>query len=40
MNDTKIRAPDARPRESYIDGIWNKDSEDDWLTEIQVPILR
>ena len=28
------------PRESYIDGIWNKDSEDDWLTEIQVPILR
>ena len=28
------------PRESYIDGIWNKESEDDWLTEIQVPILR
>jgi len=27
-------------RESYIDGIWNKDSEDDWLTEIQVPIIR
>ncbi len=26
------------PRESYIDGIWNKDSEEDWLTEIQVPI--
>lgn len=26
------------PRESYIDGIWNKDSEGDWLTEIQVPI--
>lgn len=25
-------------RESYIDGIWNKDNEDDWLTEIQVPI--
>ncbi len=25
-------------RESYIDGIWNKDSEDDWLTEIQIPI--
>lgn len=26
------------PRESYIDGIWNKDSEDEWLTEIQVPV--
>jgi DNA-binding transcriptional MerR regulator len=28
------------PRESYIDGIWNKDSDEDWLTELQVPILR
>ncbi|MBC8571045.1 MerR family transcriptional regulator [Zongyangia hominis] len=27
------------PRESYIDGIWNKEKEEDWLTEIQVPIL-
>ena len=26
------------PRESYIDGIWNKESEDEWLAEIQVPI--
>lgn len=26
------------PRESYIDGIWNKDSADDWLTEIQFPV--
>ena len=26
------------PRESYIDGIWNKESDDEWLTEIQVPI--
>ena len=25
-------------RECYIDGIWNKDSVDDWLTEIQLPI--
>lgn len=25
-------------RESYIDGIWNKKSEEEWLTEIQVPI--
>lgn len=27
-------------RESYIDGIWNKENADDWLTEIQVPIER
>ena len=26
------------PRESYIDGIWNKESAEDWLTELQVPI--
>lgn len=25
-------------RESYIDGIWNKESINDWLTEIQLPI--
>ena len=25
-------------RESYIDGIWNKDSVDEWLTEIQLPV--
>lgn len=25
-------------RESYIDGIWNKESMEDWLTEIQVPV--
>lgn len=25
-------------RESYIDGIWNKDSTDEWLTEIQLPV--
>lgn len=25
-------------RESYIDGVWNKDSVEDWLTEIQVPV--
>jgi len=28
------------PRESYIDGIWNKEREEDWLTEIQVPIVK
>lgn len=26
------------PRESYIDGIWNKDNPQEWLTEIQIPI--
>lgn len=28
----------GNPRECYIDGIWNKENEEDWLTEIQVPI--
>lgn len=28
------------PRESYIDGVWNKDSAEDWLTEIQFPIKK
>ena len=28
------------PRFSYIDGIWNKDSEEEWLTEIQIPAGR
>ena len=27
------------PRECYIDGVWNCDSVEDWLTEIQLPIL-
>ncbi len=25
-------------RESYIDGVWNKEKAEDWLTEIQVPV--
>ena len=25
-------------RECYIDGIWNKDSMEDWLTELQLPV--
>lgn len=25
-------------RESYIDGVWNKESEEEWLTEIQIPV--
>jgi len=28
------------PRENYIDGIWNKESEADWLTEVQMPVIR
>ena len=27
-------------RESYIDGVWNKDDESEWLTEIQAPIRK
>lgn len=26
-------------REVYIDGVWNKDSEKEWLTEIQIPLI-
>lgn len=25
-------------RKSFINGVWKRESEDDWLTEIQVPI--
>lgn len=28
------------PREAQIDGIWNKDDESEWLTELQVPVER
>jgi DNA-binding transcriptional MerR regulator len=27
-------------RENYIDGIWNKENEADWLTELQIPIAK
>ena len=27
-------------RESYIDGVWNKDDESLWLSEIQVPVRK
>lgn len=37
MEENNYRVLD-NPRESYIDGIWNKENEEDWLTEIQVPI--
>ena len=26
------------PRESYIDGVWNKETPAEWLTEIQIPV--
>lgn len=29
---------DGEARFSYIDGIWNKENTEEWLTEIQVPI--
>lgn len=28
----------GKARESYIDGMWNKEKTEDWLTEIQLPI--
>ena len=27
-------------RDCYIDGVWNKDDESEWLSEIQVPVRR
>ncbi|MBS7020605.1 MAG: MerR family transcriptional regulator [Firmicutes bacterium] len=30
----------APVRESYIDGMWNKDPEEEWLTEIQAPVCK
>ncbi len=30
----------GHPRESYIDGIWNKEYTADWLTEVQIPVLK
>lgn len=32
--------PSDNPRESYIDGIWNKEDEKEWLTELQVPVIK
>lgn len=31
---------DGNIRESYIDGVWNKESEKDWLSEIQIPVRK
>ena len=27
-------------RESYIDGVWNKDTPAEWLSEIQIPVRK
>jgi len=37
IEDNKLKI-NGYIRECYIDGIWNKESEDEYLTEIQVPI--
>lgn len=34
-NGYRVTAP---ARECYIDGIWNKETPDEWLTEIQLPV--
>ncbi|MCL1885842.1 MAG: MerR family transcriptional regulator [Dehalococcoidia bacterium] len=39
IEDNSYVAAD-NPRESYIDGIWNKESEENWLTELQIPIAQ
>ncbi len=36
-NDYEV---DGNLRESFIDGCWNKESPDQWLTEIQAPIRK
>ena len=36
-NGYEIVAP---ARESYIDGVWNKSKEEDWLSEIQFPVRK
>jgi len=37
IEDNKLETTDYI-RECYIDGVWNKEKEEDYLTEIQVPI--
>lgn len=32
--------PSQRPRERYIDGKWNKENPEEWLTEIQIPVVK
>jgi len=37
--DVQGYRPADPPRESYIDGIWNREDPEDWLTEVQVPVV-
>ena len=30
--------PDVGPRAVYINGIWNQEDSDKWLTIIQIPV--
>jgi len=39
IEENGYRAID-KPRESYIDGCWNKNDPEEWLTEIQIPVSR
>ncbi|MBL8028349.1 MAG: GyrI-like domain-containing protein [Fibrobacteres bacterium] len=39
LEENGYRSSD-HPRESYIDGCWNKTDPSEWLTEIQVPIAK
>jgi len=32
--------PAGNAREQYIDGCWNKESEDEYITEIQIPVIK
>ncbi len=32
--------PSGNPRESVINGIWNKEDESEWLTELQIPVIK
>lgn len=38
--DDNVYTVCGNPRESHIDGIWNKDNPSDWLTELQIPICK
>jgi len=38
--DSNGYEPADNPRESYLDGIWNKDDPEEWTTEVQVPVRK
>ena len=29
----------GQPRTSYVDGVWNQEDPDKWLSVIQIPVL-